>query len=79
MVPKRITSSAGKNCAGFQLNEWFLDASRAAAVYRVFIQHIIREDRWTDMWHQQHSSDVKAALAPESSLVVFDLVVVKQR
>jgi nicotinamidase-related amidase len=66
----------------------FLDASRATGVRRVFIRHVIPEDRWTEVWQEQHSGDVKAALAPDSPLIVFDprfapeaddLVVVKQR
>jgi nicotinamidase-related amidase len=66
----------------------FLDATRAVGVRRVFIRHVIPEERWTAVWQEQHSDRVKAALAPDSSLSAFDsgfapdaddLVVVKQR
>jgi nicotinamidase-related amidase len=66
----------------------FLDASRAAGVRRVFIRHVIPEERWTAVWQDQHPANVKAALAPDSALSAFDsgfepepddLVVVKQR
>ena len=66
----------------------FLDASRAACVPRVFIRHVIPEERWTDVWQDQHTDHVKADLAPDSQVSGFDsrfapevddLVVVKQR
>lgn len=36
----------------------FLDASRAAGVRRVFIRHVIPEERWTEVWQEQFSGDV---------------------
>lgn len=67
----------------------FLDGARAAGVPRVFIRHVIPEDRWTEVWQQQHPSGrVKAGLAPDSPVSGFapgfepgpdDLVVVKER
>ncbi len=67
----------------------FLAAARAAGVPRVFIRHVIPEDRWTEVWQQQHpSGHVKAGLAPDSPVSGFapgfepepdDLVVVKER
>ncbi|CAA9561634.1 MAG: hypothetical protein AVDCRST_MAG88-1553 [uncultured Thermomicrobiales bacterium] len=67
----------------------FLDAARAAGVPRVFIRHVIPEDRWTGVWQQQHAGrTLQAALAPGSSVNAFapgfqaepeDLVVIKQR
>jgi nicotinamidase-related amidase len=66
----------------------FIDAARAAGVPRVFIRHVIPEERWTEVWEHQHPGPVKAALAPDSPLSAFDpdfepeaddLIVVKQR
>jgi nicotinamidase-related amidase len=66
----------------------FLDAARNAGVPRVFIRHIIPEERWTEVWQDQHGDGAKAALAPDSPLITFDpafepepddLTVVKQR
>jgi len=65
----------------------FLDSTFNAGVLRVFIRHIIPEDRWTEVWQDQHP-DFRTALAPESPLIAFDpgfqpergdLTVVKQR
>src|SRR5438105_6753334 len=65
----------------------FIDAARDAGVPRVFIRHVIPEERWTEVWRDQHP-DFQAALAPDSPLIVFDpgfepevddLIVVKQR
>ena len=66
----------------------FIDAAPAAGVPRVFIRHVIPEDRWTEVWQAQHPDRVRTALAPDSPLSIFDpgfepagddLVVVKQR
>ena len=73
----------------------FLAAARAAGVPRVFIRHVIPEDRWTEAWQQQYAGralpggrTLKDALAPGSPVNVFtpgfepepgDLVVVKER
>lgn len=66
----------------------FLADGRRAGVLRVFIRHVIPEERWTEVWQQQHSRFLKEALAPDSPLSAFergfepdtsDLVVVKQR
>ncbi len=67
----------------------FLAAARAAGVPRVFIRHVIPEDRWTEVWQQQYPSGrAKAGLAPDSPVSGFapgfepepdDMVVVKER
>jgi ureidoacrylate peracid hydrolase len=66
----------------------FLDAALTASVPRVFIRHVIPEERWTEVWQAQHPDAIKAALAPDSPLIPFapgfepkadDLVVVKER
>ena len=73
----------------------FLAAARAASVPRVFIRHVIPEDRWTEAWQQQYAGralpggrTLKDALAPGSPANDFapgfepepdDLVVVKER
>ena len=71
----------------------FLAAARAAGVPRVFIRHVIPEERWTEVWQRQHGghvrpngSTLKADIAPDSPVSIFapgfepgpdDLVVVK--
>lgn len=67
----------------------FVDAARASGVARVFIRHVIPEERWTEVWQDQHAGrGLKAALAPDSPLSAFapgfepeadDMIVVKQR
>src|SRR5215208_3617664 len=66
----------------------FLAAARDASVPLVFIRHVIPEERWTEVWQQQHPDRVKAGLAPDSPAVVFapafeprpgDVTVVKER
>ena len=66
----------------------FLHAARAAGVPRVFIRHVIPEERWTAVWQQQHPPRIKAGLAPDSPVSGFhpdftpqpgDLTVVKER
>ena len=73
----------------------FLDATNTAGVRRVFIRHVIPDERWTAVWQQQWADrtrpgggTLRAALAPGSPLNAFapgfepepgDLVVIKQR
>src|SRR5918911_1417530 len=66
----------------------FLDMARSVGVLRIRIRHVIPEERWTDVWQDQHPAPVKTALAPDSPVSGFapgfdpeagDLVIVKER